>query len=199
MLVEIRRGRPEDAKAAAKLIHSAAEEVITDLFGDGCKTKANKFLVHAWHHGRGQYGYEFHWVAQYQSEVVGVITAWHTNLGHAFDRATLDSITAFFDIDESLDVLVKNQLISAELIPPQEHEWMLGHIAVAPAHRDKGIGRMLVSTMYQMAKQFDKSLVVLDVHVQNVPAIRFYQRLGFKEQQVNGQFIRFSKAVTSAM
>lgn len=199
MLVEIRRGRPEDAQAAANLILSAAEEVITDLFGDGCKSKAYKFLVHAWHHGRGQYGSEFHWVAQFGSEVVGVITAWHTNLGREFDRATLDSITAFYDIDESLDVLVKNQLISAELTPPEGHEWMLGHVAVAPTHRDKGVGRKLVATMYPLAKRFEKSSVVLDVHVKNVPAIRFYQRLGFQEQQVNGQFIRFAKAVTSDM
>lgn len=124
--------------------------------------------------------------------VVGVITAWHSKLGSEFDRATLDSITTFYSLDESMLVLMRNQAVSVGLVPPTAHELMLGHIAVDAAHRKTGIGRFMIESMLIHAKKLKKRAIVLDVQLSNVPAIRFYQRLNFSELAVNSGFVRFS-------
>jgi len=56
-------------------------------------------------------------------------------------------------------------------------------IAVSPAHRNKGIGSILLD--HAIAKMRDRiSVVELQVSVSNADAVRFYQRRGFRVTRV---------------
>ena len=192
MTLTIRKGVPTDAASAVPLILSAAYELLVSIFGDEDEEKTRAFLHHAWCKAQGQYGCQNHWVAVKDNNVVGVVTAWHTKLGSAFDRATLDSITTFYSLDESMLVLMRNQAVSVGLVPPTPHELMLGHIAVDTAHRKSGVGRFMIAHMITHARTLKKQTIVLDVQLSNIPAIRFYQRLNFSELAVNSGFVPFS-------
>ncbi|GFD89293.1 hypothetical protein KUL152_15190 [Tenacibaculum sp. KUL152] len=195
MDIKIRLGVASDAAQTTPLILSAAESLLTSIFGHNQNKTAEGYLFHAWQLGGGQYGYNNHWVAETDGEVLGVITSWHSKLGAAFDRATLDSITSYFTLDEAMNVLMRNQTVAVNLTPPDNTELMLGHLSIAPAGQRKGIGTALVDAMHKRAEKLKKRKLVLDVELANVDAIRFYQHVGFSEESINKGFIRFARDV----
>lgn len=195
MEIDIRKGIPTDAEQAAPLVLSSAESLLTAIFGHDDKAKALDFLTHAWRCEQGLYGCANHWVASYKGTVVGVITAWHSQLGAAFDRGSLDSVTSFYSLDEAITVLVRNQAYTVGLTSPTESELMVGHVAVSSEIRRAGIGRTLIEYITRHAQCLNKQTLVLDVQLNNVSAIRFYQTLNFVEQTINGSFVRFAKPI----
>lgn len=195
MDIEIRRGLAADSSSAVPLLLSAAESLLISVFGNEDRDTTIGFLTHAWQAENGQYGCGSHWVALIDDRVVGVITGWHAKLGSVFERASLDSVTSFFHIDEAISVLMRNQTIAVSLTPPSSTELMLGHVAVDESVRRAGVGRALIEHMREHAQALNKHTMVLDVQLSNIPAIRFYQNLNFIEQSVSGNFIRFVQRV----
>jgi GNAT superfamily N-acetyltransferase len=195
MSITIRQGKPDDATEAAPLILSAAKGILTSIFGADDEAKAITFLQHAWRLQGGQYGCGSHSVAVLDGCIVGVVTAWHTALDATFDRATLDSITSFFSLDEAVQVLMRNQVLAVELAPPTQTQFMLGHLAVAAGCQRMGVGRMLIEHMQTQAKNLNKQSIVLDVELTNTTAIRFYQALAFSEDTLTKKFVRFVQPI----
>ena len=195
MEIEIRQGLASDAAQTTPLILNAAQSLLTSIFGHNKNKTADGYLSHAWELGGGQYGFNNHWVACSGDEVLGVVTAWHSKLGAAFDRATLDSITSYFTLDEAMTVLMRNQTVAVNLTPPTNTELMIGHLSVEESARRAGVGSMLIDAMHERAKKLNKRKLVLDVEVSNVSAIRFYQHHEFEEESINKGFIRFARKV----
>ncbi len=65
--------------------------------------------------------------------------------------------------------------------PGFEHGGRLG-VGVLLAHRRQGIGRRLVSTAVDGAREFGLTRVELEVFSSNEPAIRLYRELGFERE-----------------
>ena len=195
MEIKIRQGVASDAAQAAPLILNAAQSLLTSIFGHNKNKTADGYLYHAWGLGGGQYGANNHWVASSGNEVLGVVTSWHSKLGAAFDRATLDSITSYFSLDEAITVLMRNQTVAINLTPPTSIELMVGHLSVKESARRAGVGSKLINAMQSRAEKLKKRKLVLDVEVSNVPAIRFYQHHDFVEESINKDFIRFVRPV----
>jgi ribosomal protein S18 acetylase RimI-like enzyme len=195
MEINIRQGVASDAPFATPLILSAAGSLLNAIFGHAKDKTALGYLTHAWQLGGGQYGFENHWVAEKDNQILGLVTAWHSKLGVAFDRATLDSITSYFTLDEAIAVVMRNQTVAVNLTPPSNTELMIGHLAVAESGKRQGIGRSLVNAMQAKATELQKRHIVLDVEVSNTTAIRFYQSLGFSEETINKGFIRFNRNI----
>ncbi len=60
---------------------------------------------------------------------------------------------------------------------------IIGHviaIAVHPDFRGRGIGKRLMETVLQEFKKLGVKKVYLEVRVNNLPALRLYEKLGFK-------------------
>ena len=55
------------------------------------------------------------------------------------------------------------------------------NVGITPEHRGRGLGAILVWQSLQGFKQAGLSRVFLEVTAQNTPAIRLYQRLGFRK------------------
>ena len=56
-------------------------------------------------------------------------------------------------------------------------------LAVAPAHRGKGFGRALVAWCVEALRQEGARDLVLEVGVENGPAITLYESLGFRKER----------------
>lgn len=56
---------------------------------------------------------------------------------------------------------------------------MLGWVGVAPSHQRRNIGTVMVHKLFQIFLEEGIQLVIADTPMENVPAIRFLQRMGF--------------------
>ena len=65
----------------------------------------------------------------------------------------------------------------------QQHAY-LGFMYVAPAHRGKGINRMIMETLEAWAKAQNITELRLDVYQQNDAAIKAYERVGFAKHMI---------------
>lgn len=59
-------------------------------------------------------------------------------------------------------------------------EYYISNIAVYPEYRCMGVGKSLMIKAEQKAKIADASRIVLDVEKENIQAITFYRKLGYK-------------------
>lgn len=196
--MHIRPARADDYQAATALLFLSGERLLTEIFGNGDEAQTRRYLQFAWQQGSGQYGFENHWVAETDDKLVGLLTCWHDELPADFDRATLSSITDFFGLDQSIDVVMRSQRFSAALHPPMATELGVGHLAVADEARRQGVGRALMTCADEQARLRGKFAVVLDVASENQSAIAFYRALGFGEQQGETPFIQMIRAVPPA-
>jgi len=77
--------------------------------------------------------------------------------------------------------------------PDDDHECEIHTIAVAPTHRGRGIGRLLLDEMLAVADRLDAP-VFLEVRVDNDPAIALYESVGFAKSGVRKGYYQPSGA-----
>ena len=77
-----------------------------------------------------------------------------------------------------------------ESIFPEIH---LLSVAVDKAHQGKGIGRLLMQTLFQQAKVQDMQIIYLEVRQSNQIAIMLYESFGFKVDAVRVDYYKKPK------
>ena len=189
----VRLGRAEDHVVTVDLLMLAAGDLLVSIFGNGDESKTREFLHHAWQQGKGQYGYDHHYVIELEQAVKGVVTVWHNQLDVDFDRFTLSIITDFFGLDEALEIVKRSQFYCAALTPPGENEIALGHLAVSPDARGVGLAKALVDYCAMLAESLGKDRLVLDVTETNDHASHFYAANGFIKKMKMGPFYHMVK------
>ncbi len=58
-------------------------------------------------------------------------------------------------------------------------EMHINNVAVLPAHRGRGVGRLLLTHVLREAARFGAHRATLEVRASNASALRLYERLGF--------------------
>lgn len=189
----VRLGRAEDHCVTVDLLLIAAGDLLISIFGNGDEQKTREFLHHAWQQGKGQYGFEQHYVIEAQDSVKGMVTVWHNQLDVDFDRFTIATITKFFGLDEALEIVKRSQLYCAALTPPGDNEIALGHLAVCPSARGAGLAKALIDYCAMLAESLGKDRLVLDVTENNIGATNFYNANGFVKKMKIGPFYHMVK------
>lgn len=80
--------------------------------------------------------------------------------------------------------LVNTQLISTVMAGYEGHRGWLNYLAVAPTYQRQGVGRCMVEAATTRLKAMNCLKINLQIRTSNSTAIEFYQRLGFKLDQV---------------
>lgn len=195
MTLVVRQATAKDVNIAVPLLLEAGEHLLVSIFGNGEHEDAFGFLHAAWLRGHGQYGFENHWLACQDDEIVGIISCWHDHLPDNFDRDTLLAITDYYGLDLALDVVLRSQRYSVSLNSPMALELCIGHIAVVASARRKGVGTAMIQFMEKYARTLGKFALVLDVEQSNRQALDFYHALGFREQQTTPPFTQLAKGI----
>ena len=65
---------------------------------------------------------------------------------------------------------------------------LINNLAVAPAHRARGLGRGLVMHLLEIGRAASCRRARLEVRPSNRPARRLYRRLGFRRQRVRPRY-----------
>lgn len=63
-----------------------------------------------------------------------------------------------------------------------QKDWILNDLYVKEAFRKEGLGRRLIETALDFAREQSASVLQLETAVDNYPAQRLYEAIGFKEQ-----------------
>src|SRR6478735_3206804 len=118
------------------------------------------------------------------AELASVFTASYHGyfIPFAVDETQLRYMVEVFDLDLSRSlVAVEHQrpVGLANLGRRGERTW-LGGIGVVPDHRGSGIGESLTRMLLDQAREAGAREMVLEVIVENAPAIALYEKLGFR-------------------
>ena len=78
-------------------------------------------------------------------------------------------------------------------------EGEITNVAVAEVLRKNGVGEALMKRLLADAQKLGMTRIVLEVRVSNAPAIRLYEKCGFKEIGIRKGFYDFPKEDGSIM
>ncbi len=77
-----------------------------------------------------------------------------------------------------------NIIGSAALMKNSEHEYELAKMSVSPAHRGRGISKLLIEACLAKAKELGASKISLFSNHQLVTALKLYEKYGFQYVEV---------------
>lgn len=149
------------------------------LFTLNGQAYAKAYLQQALQQPDGQFGYQNHWVIEQQGKLAAIGSAWQSLMPEAFKQATQASLQGYFSQAQLAQVIQRNQQLQAILPEPKQQQLCVGHLAVSPAFRRRGLIGTLLQTFAQQAISLGKQSMLLQVAQDNQPAISCYQKYGF--------------------
>ncbi|WP_395338734.1 GNAT family N-acetyltransferase [Ningiella sp. W23] len=181
-MTTIRKGQASDSKVLASLILSSAEPLLPYIFGS--RQAAYEYLCLAGKEVDGQYSSARHYVAETRTlpsnqEVKGCMSLWHHEMPSSFHQATVTSLSNHLCAQQLKHIISINDALARLFLPPSDTQLCIGHLAVANECQGEGIGGQLIAHAVECAKNMSKSVLVLDVDVQNHQAVGFYEKHGF--------------------
>ena len=63
-----------------------------------------------------------------------------------------------------------------------DDEWEIENVIVDESHRKRGLGSLLVQELLEEARKAGVGSIILEVRVSNLPALRLYENIGFKQE-----------------
>jgi GNAT superfamily N-acetyltransferase len=97
------------------------------------------------------------------------------------DETQLEYMVEVFDLDlsRSLVAVERERPIGLANLGRRGARTWLGGVGVVPAHRGSGVGEALTRMLLDQAREAGAREMVLEVIVENAPAIALYEKLGF--------------------
>jgi ribosomal protein S18 acetylase RimI-like enzyme len=99
----------------------------------------------------------------------------------AVEEATLAYMVEVFDLDlgQSLVAVDDGAPVGLANLGRRGARTWLGGVGVVPSRRGEGIGELLSRNLLERARALGATEIVLEVIVENLPAISLYEKLGF--------------------
>lgn len=80
--------------------------------------------------------------------------------------------------------LLDGKLIGSVMVGYEGHRGWLNYLAVLPNHQNRGYGRKLVERAITELEKLGCLKLNVQIRESNIPAVRFYERLGFRDDHV---------------
>lgn len=80
--------------------------------------------------------------------------------------------------------VLDGQIVASVMIGYEGHRGWINYLAVAPEHRRKGFGRLLISEAERRLRQTGCPKINLQIRATNQGVIEFYRRLGYSVDDV---------------
>jgi ribosomal-protein-alanine N-acetyltransferase len=85
---------------------------------------------------------------------------------------------ALIAAEESLEAPLRGLLVVRCL----DDEWEIENVIVDESHRKRGLGSFLVQELLEEARKAGVGSIILEVRESNLPALRLYENIGFKQE-----------------
>ena len=117
------------------------------------------------------------------AELASVFTASYHGyfIPFALDKTQLRYMVEVFDLDlsRSLVAVERQRPVGLANLGRREERTWLGGVGVVPDRRGSGVGESLTRMLLDQAREAGAREMVLEVIVENAPAIALYEKLGF--------------------
>lgn len=173
-MIKIRKATIDDANDFSKLTIISAP-YFSILFGK----RIRKILCDLFKHHSNLFSFKHIYFAEFNGKKAGMILAydWQTkkreNLMTGF---LLFKKMGFSILIKLLSLLKLNDTVGRLY----DGEYYISNIAIYPKYRGKGAGKRLMLKAEKEAKIIGAKKIVLDVEKENLNAIKFYEKLGYK-------------------
>jgi ribosomal protein S18 acetylase RimI-like enzyme len=177
--IALRRATPEDAAAAAPLIYETMGSLGDYLFGHAADKGAIPVLAALFREGGHFLSHQYSVLAEAEGTVVGIAQ----EIPEAeLSKATIQLVRALvncFGWAAAIRLAWRGFPLAFEG-DAEAGEYYVSTLAVAPAYRNRGIGRVLLEDAARRAQELSISVCSLSVMLHNTNAFRFYQRAGYR-------------------
>lgn len=185
MNITIRPACKKDIEQAIPLMFSSGPNSFRYVFSVNDKDEALDFLKFAFAKGHGEFGYNNHYVACIDGEVVGLLGYRRAKDSLAYTFSAIRNIISYYGWRDGVKVIAHGLRFEALVKPPKAGRPCIHNLGVAESTRGKGVGAQLIAFAEEKAKQQGKKIVCLDVAEYNTLAKKLYERLGFIEIKYN--------------
>lgn len=167
----IRVAKKEDIPSMIELIMIVLRDMELSLLNEISEKKIMEMLAESCLDAAYRFSPERSLVYELDGQVVGIVTAYCDS-----EEKTIDLAFQRCLVDNGYSV---SQKLFTEL-EAFENEWYVDLLAVHPDFRSQGIGRSLLQTQPQKAKDAGLKKVGLNVDKQNTKAKILYENLGYQ-------------------
>ena len=131
------------------------------------------------------FDYDMCYACLHEGEAVGFI-----GLGNSSKRAAanmrLETFEKLFDKRKAKYMFPDIYAGMGKPKVKSDKEVEIDYLATSPSLRSKGIGKLLINYVFE---NLDYESCVLDVYSNNKKAIKFYERLGFKQERAKSEWV----------
>jgi ribosomal protein S18 acetylase RimI-like enzyme len=176
-MFRLKPGRPEDASAAARMIAETDRDLFRYCTGGNLEDWIS-LSIHEWRHERGIYSYTMADVVRAGAKLLGLVVSYSSQ--RHWEIAWDLSSSAPHLAPELVERVRQTHRIIPFLFPYiPDDAWYVQNLVVDPESRGTGLGRYLMQSVFEKAVAAGCRSVHLDVD-SSVPAVQFYERLGFE-------------------
>ena len=190
MNASFRKAMASDVDAALPLIYSAGPYSFDYVFASAKHTSGLNFLRYCYLKGNGQFGYNNHFVGEFDNKVVVSGTCYSGQKLILFNLINLMRIVSFFGLKASIAVIVRGLRTEMVIKPPGWNTHYIAHVGVTPTIRGKGLGTQMMDFLTATGSKLNRKTVELDVDKINTQAHKLYLRLGFKETLITASTLK---------
>lgn len=115
-----------------------------------------------------------------------VINLWfRCNLVVPWNNPKLD-IERKLKVDRELFLvgLIDDKIVASVMGGYEGHRGWINYLAVDPDYRRQGLGREIMEAVEERIRTFDAAKINLQVRMSNLEAIRFYESIGYKVEEI---------------
>jgi ribosomal protein S18 acetylase RimI-like enzyme len=177
----LRRASPQDAPGAAKLILQAAPSLEVILHD---RRTALRSAEAAFRTDRSVFGYRFGLLADGDAGPVGLVLAYPGRLHATLKLGTGVALARAAGARHVGDLVRRGRILDRLLPSVRNDSLYVSVLAVDENHRRQGIATALMDRVVAGARRLGLN-VALDVGVEDEPARRLYESLGFRLREVS--------------
>ncbi len=178
----IRRARPDDASIAAYLIRQSLhlDSVADYILGLGDPDLARRALQRFFVKNTNRFSYDHAQIAEVGSVVVGIILGYDARTMRRANYYMAFQAPFVYGLRGAVRLARASGWLMFDIPKPGPGEFHVHNLAVLPEWRGRGIGKALLLSVEERARQRGYTKCSLDVSVDNPDARGFYEHLGYR-------------------
>ncbi len=175
----LRPATPEDAEPAASLMYETMGTLGDFIFGQPTGAGTTRVLAALFRERKHFLSYQYSILAEMDGTIAGIAQEIPEE---ELSKATVQlarAVAKCFGWRAAIGLAWRGFPLAFEG-DAEAGEYYVSTLAVAPAYRNRGIGRALLEDAARRARDLNISTISLSVMLHNTNAFRFYQREGYR-------------------